>query len=511
MRGNRPIGSRYALLWVLTWAAPAVTQIVLSVALSAAGVARSPMTLFWLVVIAASGCVVTSAFVIVRAIRRREVELGYIGLFFLAVSVLPLVHGITTPGVLYGENEATISAVQWSIPAALLLAGPLLLPVGLRLKYSGQLWDRWVVAGSAGVTIVAGSLLIRPGLLPVLSPRSAPAIVLGLTSLLGCIALSRRHLYLAQVAGSRLPLIVSAGFGFVGASSLVWFGAEEFSIGYWVAHGLDISGVFAATIGALCALRSTSRVRSTIEPVLTTEPLAALELGMDPIVHRFVADLEARDPVTRDHVVRTAELAVKIGIDLGLHGRKLRQLGLAALLHDVGKLDIPTKIINKPGRLEADEYNIMKRHAAFGQAMVETSPALADIGPFIRSHHERIDGDGYPDGRSGQAIPLISRIVAVCDSFDAMSNTRQYRNGMGSEKAMAILREHAGTQWDADVVAAAERVVAREPIPEVPAFDGVGRGDDGELLNGDVVPVGCDCLPEYALSGNPTGMGDPDT
>jgi len=185
---------------------------------------------------------------------------------------------------------------------------------------------------------------------------------------------------------------------------------------------------------------------------------------------------------------------------MGLRGRDLRKLGLTALLHDVGKLDIPAKIINKPGRLTEDEYNVMKRHAAFGQAMVETSPALADIGVFIRGHHERIDGNGYPDGRSGRAIPLISRIVAVCDSFDAMANTRQYRDGMGVEKALAILREHAGTQWDDEVVAAAERVIKRDPLPAVPALDAVGRHAE-DLASHDLAPVGCDCLPTHALAG----------
>ncbi len=500
MRANRKTSDRYTLLWVLTWAIPAAVQLLLSTVFASAGIGGSPVTLFWLVVVAALGCAVTSGLVIGRAIKRGESELGYIGLFFLAVSLLPLSHGITTPGVLYGENNATLSSVQWSIPLALLVSAPLMLPTTIRLRHACRIWNPWAIGAVTITASIAGALLLWTDLLPVLAPRSLPAYLLGATAVIGCIALSRRHLYLAQVAGSPAPLVISGGYGLVGASSLVWFGAEPFSVGFWVAHGLDISGVFAATVGALVVLRSTSRVQATIEPVLTTEPLAALELGMDPVVHRFVADLDARDSITRDHVVRTASLAMKVGVELGLHGRQLRQLGLAALLHDIGKLDIPERILNKPGRLDDDEYTVMKRHAAFGQAMVETSPALADIGPFVRGHHERIDGNGYPDGRSGQAIPLISRIVAVCDSFDAMSNTRQYRTGMGIDKALAILREHAGTQWDVDVVAATERVIGRAPLPETPELDAVGRGEIAALAHHDVAPVGCDCLPAYAMA-----------
>ncbi|MGH1493199.1 MAG: HD-GYP domain-containing protein [Acidimicrobiales bacterium] len=482
------------LPWLMTWMLPAVGQVALAVWLSRLGIVGSPELLFWLVLVAASLCVLTSVAVLVRAFRRSEAELGYLGIFFLAVSLLPLVHGITTPGVIYGANDATMSAAQWSVPVALLVASPLLFPAGYQTDLGHRIWKQWIVAAIFGLVILFGSLLIWTELLPVAEPGSFAAMFLGLVCMTGCVVLSRRHLYLAQVANSPAPLVMAAGFGFVGASVLMWFGAAAFSIGFWVAHALDIVGVFGGTIGALVVLRSSAKVRASIEPILTTEPLAALELGLDPIVHRFVADLEAYDQVTRDHVVRTAELAVEVGRELSLSGRELRQLGLAALLHDVGKLELPPEIIKKPGRLTDAEFDLIKTHPLAGQTLVRTSPALSDIGPFIRGHHERIDGQGYPDGLSGPYIPLLSRIVAVCDAFDAMSNSRQYRDGMGTDKALAILHEHAGTQWDAMVVAAAERVIARGDGGAASTLDAVGRGIDAPEL------LGCDCLPTAALA-----------
>jgi HD-GYP domain-containing protein (c-di-GMP phosphodiesterase class II) len=493
-------GDRLRLLWLLTWTVPAALQFGLARFAASFGIVGSAVALFWLVLIAASLCVVAAGAVLVRSIRRRETELGYVGLFFMAVSLLPLVHGITTPGVLYGDNQATISSAQWSVPVALVLAGPLLGSSGRR-AISGSWWGRapalrWMAIGLATLVLLSGGLLVNTGLLPVLGPGSWSAGALALVCVGGCVVLSHRHLYLARVAGSPAPLVVSAGFGFVGASTLMWFGAIPFSAGFWVAHALDIAGVFAGTIGALVVLRSTSRVREAIEPVLATEPLAALELGLDPIVHRFVADLEAYDPITRDHVIRTAELAVDVGRELGLSGRELRRLGLAALLHDVGKLELPPEIINKPGRLTDAEYEIVKGHPVYGQTMVESSSALHDIGPLVRGHHERVDGGGYPDRLIGDEIPLSARIVAVCDSYDAMANSRQYREGMGSDRAQSILREHAGTQWDAAVVAAAGRVVSRKPEPLRPALDEVGRGPSV----GQASAVGCDCLPAQAVA-----------
>ena len=501
MRPNEIRGQNYrayGVVWIMTWLVPVTAQLTLSLAFPESAVFWGPTALFWVVVVAASGCVITSAAVLARAFRRDEAELGYLGLFFLAVSVLPLIHGLTTPGVIFGENQATMSSVQWSIPVALFATAPMLFPKAGQQIFTSRIWRLWAAVAIVSIVGLGGALLIWTDLLPMYEPRTGPAIALGFVSVAGCIGLGRRHLYLACVAGSRLPLIMAAGYGFVGGSAMVWFGAELFSLPFWLAHGLDITGVFAGTIGALIVLRSTGNVRSVVEPILATEPLAALELGLDPIVHRFVADLESCDQITRDHVVRTAELAVKVGIELNLEGRELRKLGLTGLLHDLGKLDIPNSILTKPGRLTDREYDIMKRHAEFGQALVETSPALAEIGILVRCHHERIDGNGYPDGRAGETIPLISRIVAVCDSFDAMANTRQYRNGMGVDKALSILREHAGTQWDADVVAAAERVIRRDPPAEAPSFDGVGRTEP-TTTNAAEVSVGCDCLPKQAM------------
>ena len=203
------------------------------------------------------------------------------------------------------------------------------------------------------------------------------------------------------------------------------------------------------------------------------------------MVHRFVAALEAKDPITRDHVVRTAILAMRVGDSIGLPPRRLRSLGLAALLHDVGKLDTPDEVLNKQGRLTPDEYRVIQRHTVDGYDLVAAVPSLAAIAPLVRGHHERVDGDGYPDGLRGQEIPIEARIIAACDAFDAMAHSRQYREGMGHERATAVLREHAGSQWDSSVV---DLIVALAPaLLDSLHLSGVGR------------TIACDCadaLPE---------------
>lgn len=497
--GYTEVSADYRYWWAASFLIPAATQLILSVG-AVGPVLESPVVLFWVVLIAATSCILTAAAVVVRAHRRREPELAYLGLLFLAVSVLPLVHGITTPGVLYGPNETTMASVVWAIPLGLLASFPMFLPHRLRQRVTMAIGRWWSPVAVTSIVGLAVALLLSnhfrpagsPAILPVWDARSPWSLGLVIGSFLGCVILGHRQLYLARVARRRAPLVVAGGYGLVGASAFVQLGTSPYSVGYWVAHLLDIGGVFAATIGALVVFRSTRSIRSIVDPVVTVDAAAALELGIDPVVHAFVADLEHKDPITRDHVVRTAELAIAVGQQLGLGGADLRRVGLVALLHDIGKLDIPDEILTKPGRLTDDEFTIMKRHAEWGELRMLESPALAEIAKSVRAHHERVDGGGYPDGMSADQIPTYARIVSVCDAYDAMAHTRQYRAGMGQERALAILREHAGSQWDASAVDATVRVVSRMPTDHVasPLAD-IGRGHAASAEG----RIGCDCLP----------------
>jgi putative nucleotidyltransferase with HDIG domain len=220
-------------------------------------------------------------------------------------------------------------------------------------------------------------------------------------------------------------------------------------------------------VGAVTYRRSMVE-RQVFRPLTLRDPLDALEYGLDPIVRAFVADLGRKDAITREHVKRTAETAIAVGEELGVPGHALRTLGLGALLHDVGKLHVDDAVLNKPGRLTAEEFEHVKRHTVIGEDIVRSSPVLRDIAGIVRHHHERVDGAGYPDGLAGGAIPLLARIVSVCDAYDAMMHTRQYREAMDPDLVRGILREHAGSQWDADAVGALLRVLDDGRVADEP-------------------------------------------
>lgn len=458
---------------------------------------ESPITLFVIVVIAASGCAVAAGFVLVVAHRKDLAELGMIGAFTMTVSVLPLVHGITTPGVLYGDNAATMSSVFWALPLAALSVVALISPMSSWSRRMTRHWRVWVFAHVTVTMVLSVALLIWPDLLPAPTLRSGPVVGVAVAALLVCLALSVRQLRLSWISGSVQPFVVSVGFAFIGVSSLVWVSRAPYTAGFWLAHAFDIMGVLLVAVGALVAFRQRAQLHTLIRPLTVHTPLAAFELGLEPLVHRFVALLETKDAVTRDHVVRSAELAMEVGQELGVPARDLHVLGLGALLHDIGKLAIPSDIINKPGRLEPEEFAVMRGHAAAGEQLVRQSGVLAEIAPIVRGHHERIDGGGYPDGLAGDDIPALARIVSVVDAFDAMSHTRQYREGLGEDRAIAILREHAGSQWDERVVEALVATV-RRPRRETQSLQDVGRSTviEGSFADAcgcfDVVPESWD-------------------
>jgi putative nucleotidyltransferase with HDIG domain len=170
--------------------------------------------------------------------------------------------------------------------------------------------------------------------------------------------------------------------------------------------------------------------------------------------------LEADDEYTGDHSRSVVTLALDVADEMGLDPRQRRNVEFGALLHDVGKIAIPKAIINKPGPLTDDEWVVIKTHTIEGQRMLDrVGGVFGEVGRIVRSSHERWDGGGYPDGLSGEHVPLASRIVSCCDAFNAMTTTRPYRAAMPIAEALAEVRANAGTQFDPAVVAALERVI----------------------------------------------------
>jgi diguanylate cyclase (GGDEF)-like protein len=171
--------------------------------------------------------------------------------------------------------------------------------------------------------------------------------------------------------------------------------------------------------------------------------------------------LSEQDKRLDAHAGHVAELAARVAEELGQPEHEVQRVRLAAQLHDVGETAIPATVLNKPGPLDAREWEFIHRHTLVGERIILAAPALAHTAPLIRSSHERIDGDGYPDGLAGEEIPVGARIIAVCDAFDAMISGRPYRQAATIEAALAELARCGGTQFDPEVVRAFSAITDR--------------------------------------------------
>jgi putative nucleotidyltransferase with HDIG domain len=176
-------------------------------------------------------------------------------------------------------------------------------------------------------------------------------------------------------------------------------------------------------------------------------------------VMRWAWTIESKDAYTRGHCERVARYASALARDVGFDDMTIFWFRIGALLHDVGKIVVPTEILNKPGRLTAEERAVMERHAAAGAELVSSIELPWDILPMVRGHHERWDGRGYPDGLAGEAIPLCARIICVADVFDALTSDRPYRRGYSRENALEIMAADRDCVFDGALFTRFERLI----------------------------------------------------
>ena len=184
----------------------------------------------------------------------------------------------------------------------------------------------------------------------------------------------------------------------------------------------------------------------------------------------LIATIEAKDPYTRGHSERVTVFALMIADEHGVDKELREIIELSGVLHDVGKIGVPENILLKPGKLTDEEFDEIKKHPGAGARIIENMPEIGRIANMretvlgVRHHHERFDGTGYPDGLAGTEIPLVSRVLAVADTYDAITSDRPYRKGRDNETAVSIIGECAGTQLDPEMAEALSRLHARNAL-----------------------------------------------
>jgi len=419
---------------------------------------HAPTQHFWMVSGTAllSGAIGTSLALSVQSVRSTRTV--YLALGFIALALIFATHGLGTPGMLVPHGE---------YPYAVIISAGLSQTVGaifIALSVAPRSWPgaRFVqshptqILGAALMLLLAyvASMMWYPEFWDFV-PRTKPwDTVLALLTI-GLLAFSAWRYWgawrLTELPG-QLAMVVALVF--LAEAQISTYYGELWHLSWWLYHALLLTAFCTLIAGwAVEAYRARSLVvfsralelRDSLDRVhgTTAQELEALE-----------AAVEAKDAYTRHHMGRVAEYVDGIARELGLSEEQIDVCVIAGRIHDVGKITVPDSVLMKPGRLTPAEFETMKHHAARGAHIAKTSRVLKHVAEVVRAHHERYAGGGYPDGLRGEAIPIESRIVAVADTFDALTSTRVYRPLRPWSEALVELRRVAGTQLDPDCVEA---------------------------------------------------------
>jgi HD-GYP domain-containing protein (c-di-GMP phosphodiesterase class II) len=213
-------------------------------------------------------------------------------------------------------------------------------------------------------------------------------------------------------------------------------------------HVYLLAGFGAAAFAVMLGYRRARGVDGAMHGLTLTETVDQVFNGSPEALRVLIGAVEARDLYTQGHSHRVAEMSARIGLEIGLSADQVRVLVQGAIIHDIGKIGMPDSVLNKEGPLTRDERKLIEEHPVVGWDIAKRIVSLRKALPVIRHHHERMDGLGYPDRLEGDTIPFYARIVAVADVWDALTSTRSYREAWSEERALRVMFEGRGTQFD---------------------------------------------------------------
>ncbi|HLJ59143.1 MAG TPA: HD-GYP domain-containing protein [bacterium] len=421
-----------------------------------------------LVLVSAAGVVgIVLATLLARVAAKTEnARIIILALAFHAMGVFLVVHALLTPETLL---PIATTGTEWTLILGFLLCSVLLAASSYRYSPPTQ---QTITRVGPYLFLVVMAVALLAALAAVRYPAflalgGAPSSEEGYESVNMLIVAGGSLLAFAALAAATVPYYrdfrltglpfphaMVTGLLILQVSAVAFATSATWHVRWWEYHVLLLAGLGVILLAVLREAARRNSVSEVFATLLVGDTVGKLEHSYAEVLQAFVDIVEARHADTHGHSARVARLSTRIGEELGLSPERLRALHQTALLHDVGKIVVPDVILNKPGKLTPGEFALVASHTTVGDDLIRRIPPLAFARPGIRWHHERLDGSGYPDGLKGEAIPLEARIVAVADTYDAMTSARPYRSASSTATAVAELQERAGSEYDGSTVTA---------------------------------------------------------
>ncbi|WP_217593377.1 HD-GYP domain-containing protein [Cohnella sp. GbtcB17] len=424
-----------------------------------------PNAHFYIVSSVALLALVVAVFVAVAGRRVRNIKVSFLALSFVSLSVLFMVHGLSTPSILLGVTTlpkisaplSVIFATLWLWLSSWRSDHPLIRFLSCRERVLLPLWTA-LLALAGAIALLRPEIVgfIRLDIYPLNS--SATMFVIAVNIVTG-------YRYYRSYLYSRFPLELAIVYAtaWLIAAQLIMTQGDVWRSSWWLYHFLLLAAMLVVLTGLYRQYASKRSLAGAIKGLFTTDPVERITNALQPSVRALMLATESKDPYTAGHNFRVTLYALKIAEQLQLRPEQLRALVGGTIVHDVGKIETPDAVLNKPGRLTPEERTIIEEHPVRGYEMCRNLGFMEEELGIIRSHHEKWNGEGYPDRLAGEKIPRMARIVAVADVYDALTSNRAYRRAMSHEDAMAILNASKGTHFEPACVEAWEKACQAEP------------------------------------------------
>lgn len=418
------------------------------------------------IVSAVSFLAIIIAFLIGIAGRRlRNIKVGFLALAFISLAEIFMVHGLSTPNFIIHQTHLPGVMAPLSVVAATIWLWLSTLSSDHRIviffaKYERLLLPLWTVTlalmGTLAMLMPHGLNFVKLDVYPI---NYAVTVIIALLNL------HTMYRYFQSYSYSRFPLQIAIVYsaGWLIVAQIIMVMGENWRISWWIYHFLLLASMIIMLWGLIKQYVANRSLAEAMRALFTTDPYERITNSISPSVKALMMATESKDHYTAGHNFRVTVYALKIAEQLQLRPDQLRALAHGTIIHDIGKLEIPDDILNKPGKLTAEEREVIESHPLSGYEMCRKLGFMKEELEIIRHHHEKWNGTGYPDQLRGEQIPRMARIVAVADVYDALTSDRAYRKALSHEDALLFLIEQKGIHFDPVCVEAWKKVCERVP------------------------------------------------